>query len=77
MRVVCSACYPTIYLSIHLSIHLSICLSTHLSIYLSHAQRDTMANLRGLMAKQRELRHVVYMYSHWLGLGLALELGSG
>ena len=57
----CSACYPTIYPS----------------IYLSHAQRDTMANLRGLMAKQRELRHVVYMYSHWLGLGLALELGSG
>ena len=29
---------------------------------LPHAQRDTMANLRGLMAKQRELRHVVYMY---------------
>ena len=28
---------------------------------LPHAQRDTMANLRGLMAKQRELRHVVYM----------------
>tara|TARA_B100000768_G_scaffold153557_1_gene149825 strand:- start:598 stop:732 length:135 start_codon:yes stop_codon:yes gene_type:complete len=31
---------------------------------LPHAQRDTMANLRGLMAKQRELRHVVYMYHH-------------
>ena len=28
---------------------------------LPHAQRDTMANLRGLIAKQRELRHVVYM----------------
>ena len=31
---------------------------------LPHAQRDTMANLRSLIAKQRELRHVVHMCMH-------------
>ena len=33
---------------------------------LPYAQRDTMADLRGMMLKQRELRHVVFMYRHLL-----------